>query len=250
MRFSRPGTGTILGAVFIALGGTAFAAGATVVNIADPTTRAHVARVNASGQLQTSGSTSVTNTVNTELAAPSTYVHAPAFNLMNSRACTLIAAPPTGKAMIAREVRINVSLDPSPGADQWVYIWDSASCTGSPVAGVNPATIGEATLPFDPGLGVPANSGLSVLVGGSVVAEAYTDGYSVASSLIPATGVTATRFKTQTAPAVTHDRRERRTGRVVTSPAISAARCVQRVANRAEDEQRIALRRRARHRAA
>jgi hypothetical protein len=74
MRFSRPATGTVLGAIalFVALGGTALA-GATVVNIADPTTPANVAKVDATDKLQISGS--VTNTVNTELAAPVTTQH-------------------------------------------------------------------------------------------------------------------------------------------------------------------------------
>jgi hypothetical protein len=195
MRFSRPSTGTILGAIalFVALGGTALAATATVVNIADPTTPSRIAHVTSSGQLQTSGSTSVTNTVSTELAAPNTYVHRAVFDLTTSSNCDEIAAPPSGKAMIVREVRINVDEDPSPGSGQDIAIYDSADCSGSTeVADVNPPTVGETIVPFDPGLGVPANSVLSADVGGSVAAQVYTDGYSVASSQVPATGVTAT----------------------------------------------------------
>jgi hypothetical protein len=60
MRISRPSTGTILGgvALFVALGGTALAATATVVNIADPTTQANKAKVDASGALKTAGTIS------------------------------------------------------------------------------------------------------------------------------------------------------------------------------------------------
>jgi hypothetical protein len=70
MRFSRPSTGTILGAValFIALGGTALAATGTIVNIADPTTASHVAHVDSNGRLEVgdgSGPLSVDGTVNT-----------------------------------------------------------------------------------------------------------------------------------------------------------------------------------------
>jgi hypothetical protein len=195
MRFSRPSTGTILGAIalFIALGGTAAAATGSLVNIADPTNAAHIAHVNASGQLQISGSTSVTNTVNTELAAPSTYVHSTTLDLTGSSGCVEIATPPSGKAMIVRDVKIDVYSDPSPGSAQHVNIYDGTKCSlAALVADVNPATVGETTLPFDPGLGVPANSGLSTFVGGSVEAEIYTEGYSVAPSQVVATGITAT----------------------------------------------------------
>jgi hypothetical protein len=65
MRISRPSTGTILGAValFVALGGTAVAATGQIVNIADPTTAANVAKVDSSGALKTAGTASVTGVV-------------------------------------------------------------------------------------------------------------------------------------------------------------------------------------------
>lgn len=195
MRISRPSTGTILGAiaVFIALGGTA-AAAATVVNIADPTTPANIAHVSSSGRLETAGSDSVTNTVSTQLAAPSTYLHS---EVEENAGCHAIAAPPSGKAMIVREVRVDVSQDPSPGVGQFVAIFADSNCAGLPVADVNPPTIGETTLPFDPGVGIPANSGLSTLISGSIEAELYTDGYSVASSQVPATRVTGSKAQQQ-----------------------------------------------------
>jgi hypothetical protein len=194
MRISRPNTGTILGAIalFIALGGTALAAGATVVNIADPTTPANVAHVNSSGQLSVAGPVSVTSTITTELAAPSTYIHTAAFDLSNADSCQTVATPPTGKAMIVREVRVDVGQDPSPGVNQNVVIYGDAMCSGNPIADVNPATVGETTLPFDPGLGIPAKSGLSVFVNGSVVAEVYADGYSVSSATVPTSAATVT----------------------------------------------------------
>jgi hypothetical protein len=190
MRFSRPSAGTILGAtaVFIALGGTAFAAGATVVNIADPTTPANVAKVDASGKLQTSGS--VTNTVNTQQAAPSAYLHTATVSLTASRGCVTFATPPSGKAMVLREVRIDVFSVTSTGAGQNVLIYTGVNCDGFLVGDVNPATVGETVLPFDPGLGIKAGSGLSGFADGTVQAEAYTDGYSVPSAAVPATTVT------------------------------------------------------------
>ena len=53
---SRPSTGTILGivALFVALGGTAAATTSTLVNIADPVSPTHKARVDATGALRTS----------------------------------------------------------------------------------------------------------------------------------------------------------------------------------------------------
>jgi hypothetical protein len=190
MRFSRPSTGTILGAtaVFIALGGTAFAAGATVVNIADPTAPANVAKVDASGKLQTSGS--VTNTVNTQQAAPSAYLHTTTFGLISSYGCVTFATPASGKAMILREVRVDVFSVTSTGPDQNIAIYTGAHCDGSQVADVNPATVGETVLPFDPGLGIKAGSGLSGFADGTVQAEVYTDGYSVPSGAVPTGAVT------------------------------------------------------------
>jgi hypothetical protein len=127
---------------------------------------------------------------NPELAAPSTYVHDAALNLQSSGVCVEVATPPAGKALIVRQLRIDVFNDPSPGIGQNVEIFDNDSCSGNPMADLNPPTLGETTLPFDPGFGVPAE--LTGLVGGSVQAEVYTDGYLVASSQVPPTGVTAT----------------------------------------------------------
>ena len=193
MHFSRPGTGTILGAiaVFIALGGTAFAAGATVVNIADPTTPANVAHVNSAGQLQISGSASVTNTVSTELAAPSAYLNF--FAGLTNGTCVEIAAPPSGKAMIVREALVDVVSDPNT-SDNFGLI-EGTACQGSVVAEVNAPTIGEITLPFDPGLAIPAKSGLSAFANGSLQVDVGIEGYAVPSSQVPAGAVRASGAK-------------------------------------------------------
>jgi hypothetical protein len=195
MRFSRPSTGTILGAValFVALGGTALAATGTVVNIADPTTASHVAKVDANGKLQIGGGpVSLSGTATTQIAAPSAYVHR--FGFDNSSTCTVIAQPPTGKAMIVRDVRIDVFQDPSPGISQLVALYDDTTCSDL-IGDVNPPTVGETVLPFDPGLGIAAGSGLSMITNGSVAAEVYTDGYSVPSNQVPAAPAGATRTR-------------------------------------------------------
>jgi hypothetical protein len=189
-RFSRPSAGTILGALalFVALGGTAMAA-ATVVNIADPTTPSRIAHVDSNGKLEVSdggGSLTVDGTVNTQGTAPSNYVHV--FGFANSTSgCSVVARPPIGKAMIVRDLRIDVYQDPSPGIGQLVAVYSDATCS-TLVGDVNPSTVGETVLPFDPGLGIAANSGLSITAQGSVAAEAFTDGYSVPASQVPAVG--------------------------------------------------------------
>jgi hypothetical protein len=193
MRFSRPSTGTILGAIalFVALSGTALAATGTVVNIADPTTASHVAHVDANGKLQIGGGpVSLSGTATTQIAPPSAYVHR--FGFDNSSTCAVIAQPPTGKAMIIRDVRIDVFQDPSPGISQLVALYDDTTCSDL-VADVNPPTVGETVLPFDPGLGIAAGSALSMVTNGSVAAEVYTDGYSVPSNQVPAAPAGAAR---------------------------------------------------------
>jgi hypothetical protein len=86
--------------------------------------------------------------------------------------------------MVVREVRIDVFSVTSPGPDRDVLVFRDKTCT-SPVADVNPATVGETVMPFDPGLGISANSGLSARLSGAVEAEVYTDAYSVSSGAVP-----------------------------------------------------------------
>ncbi len=58
MRRPSPGMLVALVALFVALGGTAYAATTTIVNIADPTTPANKAKVTAGGELETSSAVS------------------------------------------------------------------------------------------------------------------------------------------------------------------------------------------------
>jgi hypothetical protein len=89
--------------------------------------------------------------------------------------------------MILRDVKIDVFSVTSTGAGQNVLVYTGAQCDGFLVGDVNPAMVGETVLPFDPGLGIPAGSGLSGFADGTVQAEVYTDGYSVPSATVPAT---------------------------------------------------------------
>jgi len=193
MRFSRPSTGTVLGgiAIFIALGGTAFAAGATIVNISDPTNPSYVAHVTKAGALQTSGTATVSGTVTSQLAPPSAFVNQATLAVAPSFGCQTIAQPPSGKALIVRDITVDVYADPSPGEAQNVLIYQGTGCTGGSISDVNPATVGVTVLPFDAGLVVPAGSALSAEAEGGVEAETYVDGYSVASSAVPTATATA-----------------------------------------------------------
>jgi hypothetical protein len=88
-----------------------------------------------------------------------------------------------------------VYQDPSPGISQLVALYDDTTCSDL-IADVNPPTIGETVLPFDPGLAIAAGSALSMITNGSVAAEVYTDGYSVPANQVPAAPAAATRTRT------------------------------------------------------
>jgi hypothetical protein len=84
--------------------------------------------------------------------------------------------------------------NPSPGAGQNVDIFTGKSgiCTSPTLVGdVNPPTVGQFVVPFDPGLGIPAGSVLSAICFGKLACEVYVDGFVVASDVVPSDGVTA-----------------------------------------------------------
>src|ERR1700733_5221329 len=190
MRIKRPSIGTVLGALalFVALGGTALAATSTIVNIADPTTPSHVAHVDATGKLEVSdGSGPMTVDGYTQTAAPSTFFHSNALSLELNSGCVVLATPPAGKALVIREVKIDAVGNTNTGGDgsnNYVHVFSDKTCTNL-IAGVHPAETGLTVDPFDPGLGIPANSGLSVKITGSLEVDAYADGFSVPSSEVP-----------------------------------------------------------------
>lgn len=161
------------GATLIA---TAAMAAAGDVNITDPNATTRAAKVDVGNRLAV------------QQVPPATYFHAANTDVTTANGCVVLATPPAGKALIIREVRVDVWKDPSPGQGQYVGIYANASCTLPDVSEVNPATIGQTIVPFDPGLAVPSGSGLSVLVGGSVGAAVYVDGYRVDSSVAPEAG--------------------------------------------------------------
>jgi hypothetical protein len=180
-------------ALLLAAGGVSYAtvkATGTAANIVDPTTASNIAKVDGSGHLfvsDGSGPMTVDGTVNVQAAPTSNYLHFSSGALDSGRGCVTIATPLSGKAMIVRQVRINVIADPSPGVGQVVELFRGASCNISLVGEVNPPTVGQTVVPFDPGLGIPSGSALSAIVVGSVRAAVWTDAYTVSAGSVPNT---------------------------------------------------------------
>ena len=189
MRIKRPGTGTILGgvALFVALSGTAVAAAPTMVNIADPTVPTQIAKVDPTGHLKVGdGSGPLTVDGSVQLAAPGALYHATQL-IVDDTACRSVAAAPTGKALILRDMRVNVFSNPSPGSGNAVVFYTDSGCAPQTiVADVNPPSVGLTVVPFDPGFAIASGQGLYAEALGSVEAETYADGYAVAAGQVPA----------------------------------------------------------------
>jgi hypothetical protein len=164
------------------------------VNIVDPVTATNKAKVDANGKLSVgdgSGPLMVDGSVTATQTSPTAFLHFDAFGLDGSRGCFNFAAPPAGKAMVLKEIEVDVFADPSPGDAQTVEVFNGPNCTNL-IADVNPPGIGVTDLPFDPGVGVAAGSELSVLASGSVQAEAYAFGYAVSASAVPKSSTSGT----------------------------------------------------------
>jgi hypothetical protein len=181
MRLRRPSPALVVAgiALFIAAGGVSYAASTkpSVIGGAAPTSPAQVV-----GSATTAAATSLT---------PASFFHEYG-PLLNGSACSVIAQPPTGKALIVRQVRLDTISDPSPGSGQAVEIFLGLNCNldGVLVGVVNPSAVGQDIVTFDPGLAVPADSELSALVAGSVQAFPATDGYTVPTKQVPSSAAT------------------------------------------------------------
>jgi hypothetical protein len=114
-----------------------------------------------------------------------------------NEACTTIATPPAGSALIIKQVRLDVQLEGQAGPSHNALFF-----VGNPAGGicgvtflisqVNPPTVGQYVVPFDPGLGIPAGSVLSAECIGGLSCLAYVDGFVVpADEVPPVTGFTA-----------------------------------------------------------
>jgi hypothetical protein len=130
------------------------------------------------------GSMTVDGTVNSRLTTAGNFVRSATAKAKAANGCIQILAVPGGKAAVIRQVRINVTADPTPGANDFVTVFTGSTC--STLAGrVNPATIGLTVLPFDPGLVFKAPTKLFVQATGAVEAEVTADGYLVPAAEVP-----------------------------------------------------------------
>jgi hypothetical protein len=167
-----------IAALIAALGGTAYAATAGIVSIADPNDPSRVAKVNSSDQLAVSAS----GTVNTQLAAPANVYHS---HVIDPQGCVTVATPPIGRALIVTQVRIDTYSDPFPGIGQNVVLDTGPRCQHGLNADVNPPGVGLTVLPFTPGLGIPDGGELDAQEFGSLHVEIYVDGFTVQPGNVP-----------------------------------------------------------------
>jgi len=171
-------------AAAIALGGaavciaTAAFAQATQVNVADPKKSTYVTSVSKDGHMLVRG------------VPPTAYFHNAAFGLYSSSGCVTIATPPSGLSLVVKQIRLDVYYDPNPGYSEDIALFAGSPC-GTMVGDVNPPTVGQTIVSFDPGLTIPPGSVLSASVLGDPQAEAFVDGYTVDPRVAPNTNANA-----------------------------------------------------------
>lgn len=154
---------------------TAMAA-ATQVNIADPKSTNRAARVETGGRLAV------------QEVPPAAFFHSGAI-LSSAGACVQLATAPAGKAVVVRQVRVNVTDIGAIGGNNTVVIFFGAFCNET-VGTVSPNTVGLSTITFDPGLVLPAGGTLAATAFGSPKADVNADGYTVDASVAPTVGQT------------------------------------------------------------
>jgi hypothetical protein len=178
-------------AFIAATAGTALAATGQLVNIADPTNAARLAKVDAGGRLNVgdgSGPLTVDGIVNQRETPPTTPMYfSTGINIGDG--FIKIATSPANKALVIKSLFLNTYSNPSPGQAQNVqfYIGPTGSGPLAPiVAEINPPGLGLDSANVESGIIVPATSSLYADGNGSVQGLVYGFGYIVASSSGPA----------------------------------------------------------------
>jgi hypothetical protein len=159
-----------VGGVFAAT--AAIATTATQVNVADPTVASRVSKVDVGDRLAV------------QEVPPASFYHSAHGGLGSGLGCVVVATPPSGKALIIRQVRVDAYSNSGGGT---VYISVGTDCD-SLVGDVTATTIGPSTTTFDPGLAIPHGSALSVSIAGAIDADVYVDGYRVDANVVPVVG--------------------------------------------------------------
>jgi hypothetical protein len=167
-------------ALSVAFGTPALAAGTgSPVNIVDPKVSGNAANVTSDDQLE------ITGLVTTQQAAQGNFFHQTTFEPFTRATCTTIASAPAGfAALIIKQVRINVVTEGQPIASQNAQIFVGNAINGScgaagQVSQINPPTVGQYVVPFDPGLALTPGSVLEAECTGAAVCQAYVDGFLV-----------------------------------------------------------------------
>ena len=126
------------------------------VNIQDPIITARVARVDAGNRLAV------------QEVPPSSFFHTPDVTVSGTT-CIVIAAAPTGKALIVRQIR--VVAESVPTTSDTVIFHTSSDCSGPSWQWTFPVLPGQNIVTFDPGLAIPEGTGLSALASGNMTAR-------------------------------------------------------------------------------
>ena len=174
---------TIIVAIAV-VAGFPFAAGAvtpgTSVFVTDPTSAVQ-AKVSTAGALNVSGSVSANN------ASPMNLYQL--YSNPGASVWNLVAAPPTGKALIITSVVVDTS-SVTPALSQEV-IFDvsttDASCAtvGSQLVHIHPATIGATTIPIPSGFVIPAKRALCAEGTHNIISNTFVYGYLVPAGTAP-----------------------------------------------------------------
>src|SRR4051794_6043926 len=189
----RPSPAAVLAfiALMVALGGTALAATGQIVNIADGSNAANVAKVDSTGKLNVgdgSGALTVNGNVTARETPTTTLVHVVGAGGGNAN-CVSVGAPPAGKAWILNSLTVNVvAPNGTPfAANQFVVVYPNSTCSYPYSETMTPTTVGPEHWEFPSGLVIPGGGAVSVaLFNTNLTWELTAEGYSRGATAGPA----------------------------------------------------------------
>jgi len=111
----------------------------------------------------------------------------------SSAPTAIVASPPAGDALIVTTIHLNTFSDPTPGnTDSVTFVIESGTgCDSHKVVGsyfelVDPGSVGETEIPYNPGLAVPGGDALCAAAGDNLDVTITATGYTVPSKEVPA----------------------------------------------------------------